>query len=105
MYRWGSACRTGGYDCSLAQAVDGRRFEDYDPSGADERSPETFAALRRAVLDRAKAEAALEQAITVARQEGSWRAIGSLIGNSGEAARQRYSRKQEGTNPPMHRPG
>jgi hypothetical protein len=73
-----------------------KRFEDYDPSPADERSPEIFAALRRAVLDRAKAEGALQQAITEARRDGySWRAIGSLIGTSGEAARQRYGTKQQ----------
>ena len=33
-----------------------KRFEDYEPRPGDERLPESFAALRRAVLERAKAE-------------------------------------------------
>jgi len=34
--------------------------------------------------------------VSQARHEGySWRSIGSLIGTSGEAARQRYGTKQE----------
>ena len=73
-----------------------RRFEDYDPHPADERDPVTFAALRRAVLERARAEGALQQAITRARHDGySWRAIGSVIGTTGEAARQRYGPQQD----------
>ncbi len=73
-----------------------RRFEDYEPRPGDERFPETFAALRHAVLERAKAEGALQEAVTRARRDGySWRAIGSLIGTSGEGARQRYGTKQD----------
>lgn len=73
-----------------------KRFEDYEPRPGDERAAETFAALRHAVLERAKAEGALQEAITGARRDGySWRAIGSLIGTSGEAARQRYGTKQD----------
>jgi hypothetical protein len=67
-----------------------KRFEDYEPRPGDERSAETFAMLRRAVLERARAEAKewLQEAITRARRDGySWRAICSLIGTSGEAAR------------------
>lgn len=72
-----------------------KRFEDYDPRSSDERAPEAFAALRRAVLERAKAEGVLQQAVNQARHDGySWRSIGSLIGTSGEAARQRYGTKQ-----------
>jgi hypothetical protein len=73
-----------------------KRFEDYEPKPGDERSAATFAALRRAVLERAKAEGGLQEAITCARRDGySWRAIGLLIGTSGEAARQRYGTKQD----------
>lgn len=73
-----------------------RRFEDYEPRPDDERSPESFAALRRAVLERARAEGGLQEAVARARRDGySWRAIGSLIGTSGEAARQRYRAKQD----------
>jgi hypothetical protein len=73
-----------------------KRFEDYEPRPGDERSPESFAALRRAVLERARAEGGLQEAITRARRDGySWRVIGSLIGTSGEAARQRYGTKQD----------
>lgn len=73
-----------------------KRFEDYQPHPSDERHPETFVALRRAVLERSKAEGVLAQAVTQARRDGySWRSIGLLIGTSGEAARQRYGAKQE----------
>jgi hypothetical protein len=73
-----------------------KRFEDYEPRPSDARPPDAFAALRRAVMERAKAEGLLQQAVSQARHEGySWRSIGSLIGTSGEAARQRYGTKQE----------
>jgi hypothetical protein len=66
-----------------------KRFEDYQPAPGDERDPEAFAALRRAVESRAEAERSIAEA--VARACGySWRTIGSIIGTSGEAARQRY---------------
>ena len=49
------------------------RFENYEPDPADERDPKAFEAVR------------------AARSAGySWSLIGSLIGTSGEAARQRY---------------
>lgn len=72
-----------------------RRFEDYDPSPDDERDPEALAALRRSVVARADAERSIKQAVDTARDHGySWELIGSLLGTSGEAARQRYGRKQ-----------
>lgn len=71
-----------------------KRLEDYEPRSGDERSAETFAVLRGAVLERARAEGGLREAVAAARRDGySWRVIGSLIGTSGEAARQRYGSK------------
>jgi len=72
-----------------------KRFEDYEPSSTDERDPEVFAELRRAVLSRSDAERTVMDAVAHAREHGySWTLIGSLIGTSGEAARQRYGRRQ-----------
>lgn len=68
-----------------------KRFEDYEPTAEDERDPEVFAGLRRSVVARSEAERSIQQAVAEARSHGySWRTIGSLIGTSGEAARQRY---------------
>ena len=72
-----------------------RRFEDYEPDPDDRRDPEVFVALRRAVVSRSEAERSVMQAVSDAREHGySWRTIGSLIGTSGEAARQRYRSRQ-----------
>lgn len=49
-------------------------------------------ALYEAVRDRADVESRVAHAIASARANGvSWAKVGSLIGTSGEAARQRYS--------------
>ncbi|MEJ7797851.1 MAG: hypothetical protein WKF42_05060 [Solirubrobacteraceae bacterium] len=73
-----------------------KRFEDYEPDSEDERDPDVFVALRRAVVSRSEAERSIMQAVTEARRHGySWRTIGSLIGTSGEAARQRYRSRQD----------
>ncbi len=73
-----------------------KRFESYEPSAADERDPAAFAGLRRAVLSRSDAERSIKEAVDLAREHGySWASIGSLIGTSGEAARQRYGHKQD----------
>jgi hypothetical protein len=70
------------------------RFENYEPSGQDERDPEIYAELRSAVLARSEAERSIRAAVDHAREQGySWAFIGSLIGTSGEAARQRYGRR------------
>jgi hypothetical protein len=70
------------------------RFENYDPKPADERDPGSLLALRAAVQRRADAEREIVSAIDQARKQGlSWKAIGSIIGTSGEAARQRYGPK------------
>lgn len=72
------------------------RFEAYEPTAGDERDPEVFAALRDAVVSRSDAERSIKAAVDDARQHGySWGFIGSLLGTSGEAARQRYGKKQE----------
>lgn len=70
------------------------RFEDYEPSDADELDSEAVSALRTAVQERSDAERRMIEAIRVARGSGmSWSAIGLFVGTTGEAARQRYSDK------------
>lgn len=72
------------------------RFEDYEPAAGDERDPAVFAELRSAVVSRSDAERAIKDAVGGAREHGySWAFIGSLIGTSGEAVRQRYGHKQD----------
>lgn len=73
-----------------------KRFEDYEPAADDERDPQVFAALRNAVVSRSDAERTIKDAVHDAREHGySWGFIGSLLGTSGEAARQRYRSRQE----------
>jgi hypothetical protein len=70
------------------------RFENYEPTPADELDAGAVALLRAAVQERAQAERHFIDAIRTARESGmSWSAIGAFVGTSGEAARQRYSRK------------
>lgn len=70
------------------------RFENYEPDPADELDAGAVALLRAAVQERSQAERHLIDAIRAARESGmSWAAIGSFVGTSGEAARQRYSGK------------
>ena len=72
------------------------RFESYEPNADDERDPVAFTRLRDAVTSRAQAEGEISEAVDSARASGySWAFIGNLLGTSGEAARQRYGRKQE----------
>lgn len=73
-----------------------RRFEDYEPAADEERDAHVFAALRDAAVSRSDAERSIRTAVDEARAHGySWAFIGSLLGTSGEAARQRYGTKQE----------
>jgi len=73
-----------------------KRFEDYEPTPGDERDPAVVADLRRAVLSRSDAERSIKDAVARAREKGySWALIGSLLGTSGEAARQRYGHKRD----------
>lgn len=70
------------------------RFENYDPNPADELDAGAVALLRTAIQERSDAERHVLEAVRAARAAGmSWSAIGLFIGTSGEAARQRYSRK------------
>ena len=70
------------------------RFEDYEPNPADEVDAGAVALLRAAVAERSEAERHLLDAVTQARKAGmSWAAIGTLVGTSGEAVRQRYASK------------
>jgi hypothetical protein len=73
-----------------------QHFEDYEPTAEDERDPQVFAALRDAVVSRSEAERSITAAVAAARGRGySWAFIGSVLGTSGEAARQRYGSKQQ----------
>ena len=70
------------------------RFENYEPDPSHELDAGAVALLRSAILERSQAERHLIDAIRTARETGmSWSAIGSLVGTSGEAVRQRYSGK------------
>lgn len=67
-----------------------------DPRQEDERDPAIFIALRDAVMSRSDAERSIQAAIDAAREHGHSRAfIGRLPGTSGEAARHRYSTREE----------
>ncbi len=73
-------------------------FEDYDPKPEDERDANAVRALREAVIARPDAERAIRDAVERARTSGlSWSSIGSLIGTSGETARQRYGQPHRTT--------
>lgn len=68
------------------------RFESYEPDPAHEVAADAVVQLRAAVAERSAAERHLLEAVRTARAAGmSWSAIGSLVGTTGEAARQRYA--------------
>ena len=70
------------------------KFEHYEPRDSDELDTAAVTALRSAVQERSVAERHIVNAVRQARQAGmAWSAIGTLIGTSGEAARQRYGPK------------
>lgn len=70
------------------------RFENYEPMPDDELDPAVVAVLRAAVAERSAAERHLLEAVQAARDAGvSWAAIGTFVGTTGEAARQRHSGK------------
>ena len=79
----------------LAQADElAARFETYEPKASDELDASAVALLRSAVAERSAAERHLLEAVRAAREAGMpWSAIGSLVGTTGEAARQRYASK------------
>ena len=68
------------------------RFENHDGNPAAAAADATaLRAVRDAFTERARAEARLADAVSLARREGhSWAAIGAMVATSGEAARQRY---------------
>lgn len=68
-----------------------RTFEEYESATGDERRVEEYL-LERAVLQRARGERQIVDAIAVARLAGvSWNKIGQLLGTSAQAAQQRYA--------------
>ncbi len=68
------------------------RFENYEPDPAGELDVSAVALLQAAVQARSEAERQLLAAVRTARQAGtSWSAIGTFLGTSGEAARQKYA--------------
>jgi hypothetical protein len=70
-------------------------FESFEPAAEDRASARSLVALHRAALSRARAEAKLVEVVARARDDGhSWAAIGTMLGTSGEAARQRYGGKR-----------
>lgn len=70
------------------------RFESYDPDPDHELDAAAVTALRTAIAERSQAERHLLEAVRAARESGMpWSAIGTLVGTTGEAARQRYAHK------------
>jgi len=79
------------------------RFEAFEPTSQEADGDESMDALRQAVLARSDAERALAERIWQAHASGhSWRSIGDLLGTSGEAARQRYSKRGRRPSRSMH---
>lgn len=70
------------------------RFESYEPESDRELDATAVSLLRDAVTERSQAERHVVEAVRAARKSGMpWSAIGSFVGTSGEAARQRYGDK------------
>jgi hypothetical protein len=68
-----------------------KHFEDHVPDSAVVRDAASLQRVRKAFLKKAAAEEELLKAVVGARDDGqSWGSIGSMLGTSGEAARQRY---------------
>jgi hypothetical protein len=67
-----------------------KQFEDYEPNDGDER-PVAEYLLQRAVIERARGERHLADAVESARTAGlPWSRIGAMLGTSAQAAQQRY---------------
>ncbi len=70
-----------------------RQFENHDALLGDRHDRDPLRAIREAFEERARAEKRLADRVADARAAGfSWAAIGTMLGTSGEAARQRYGR-------------
>ena len=66
-------------------------IEKFAPSSNDEVDAETFRLLREAALERIKLEKQISILVNQARENNfSWSFIGTILGTTGEAARQRY---------------
>ena len=69
------------------------RFEQYEQRPEDELDVDAITALREADAEQSVAERHVIDAVRTARHAGmSWAAIGTFVGTTGEAARQRYTR-------------
>ncbi len=69
------------------------RFENHQPGSDQILDASSLRRVREAFGVRAAAERELLDAVAAARRDGhSWMTIGSMLGTSGEAARQRYGR-------------
>lgn len=69
----------------------GTQFERHEPREENIRDAAALRRVRKAFQRRAAAELELAKAVAAARADGhSWSAIGTMLGTSGEAARQRY---------------
>lgn len=78
-----------------------KRFEDYEPTEVDRRPVAPLHRARTAVRAKAEAEAEVAAAVAEMRSSGySWATIGSVVGTSGEAVRQRYGDVQSAGGPP-----
>jgi len=68
-----------------------KRIKEYEPTKKDEKNVKVFKALQEAAMQRSLVEKNLVKQIIKARANGySWSLIGSFLGTTGEAARQRY---------------
>lgn len=69
------------------------RFEDHEPQPSEIADAGALRQVREAFGDRATADRRLADAVATARACGhSWATIGTMLGTSGEAARQRYGK-------------
>lgn len=67
------------------------RFENHESRPDQIADATALGQVREAFKDRAAAERRLADAVATARADGhSWATIGTMLGTSGEAARQRY---------------
>ncbi|RIQ34942.1 hypothetical protein [Jiangella rhizosphaerae] len=70
-----------------------RRFEEHEPDPSKFKDARPLGDIYRAVQARAQAERDILDAVGRAREAGlPWWLIGSYLGTSGEAARQRYGK-------------
>lgn len=71
------------------------RFERYEPRPEDELDITIYLGLRDAAAKKLAVEREIYDLVLSAREGGfSWNLIGTLLGTSGEAARQRYGSSQ-----------